>query len=101
MYTVDVSKDAKEDMYAIYRYIAYDLLVPDTAIKLIERLEKAILSLDSLPERHQVYDNSKWQHLRMMPVDNYCIFYTINDETTTVNIARVLYGKRNFDAIFK
>ncbi|WP_249028817.1 type II toxin-antitoxin system RelE/ParE family toxin [Tannockella kyphosi] len=37
----------------------------------------------------------------MTPVDNYCIFYTINNETTKVNIARVLYGKRNFDTILK
>lgn len=99
-YTVEISGVAKEDLYMIYRYIANVLLAKETALHQIERLEKGILSLDAMPERHRIYDASKWQNLRMLPVDNYCVFYTVNHTTGKVNIARVLYGKRDFDTVF-
>ncbi|WP_317854852.1 type II toxin-antitoxin system RelE/ParE family toxin [Chakrabartyella piscis] len=99
-YTVEISKEAKEDLYMIYRYIAYELLAKETALHQIERIEKGILSLDEMPERHRIYDASKWQDLRMLPVDNYCIFYIVNHNAGKVNIARVLYGKRDFDTVF-
>ena len=35
--------------------------------------------------------------LRIMPVDNYCVFYFCDNELKTVNITRVMYGGRNFE----
>ena len=99
-YSVEISKDAKEDLFSIYRHIAHELLVKDIAHKQIQRLEKAILSLDVMPARYRVYDSSKWSDLHMMGVNNYCVFYKINDATQEVNIVRVLYDGRNFDTIF-
>lgn len=98
-YEVEISKDAKEDLYTIYRYITHELLVKETAEKQIESLEKGILSLDTMPERHRIYNSSKWQQLRMMPIDNYCVFYTANSDTRKVNVVRILYGRRNFDTV--
>jgi hypothetical protein len=34
-----------------------------------------------------------------LPTDNYLIFYTVNKSTTTVNIVRVLHGKRDGDVV--
>lgn len=99
-YKVLMSAEAKEDLYEIYRYIAFSLLVPETALNLIGRLEESILSLSTMPERYGIYDESKWQHLRAMTMDNYMIFYTVDSGKQVVNIARVLYGRRNFDTVF-
>lgn len=98
-YEVEISKYAKEDLFSIYRYIAYELLAKDTAQSQVDRLEKGILSLDTMPERCRIYESSKWQHLRMLPIDNYCVFYTVNSDTKKVDIVRVLYGKRNFNSV--
>ncbi len=99
-YTVVMSADAKADLHEIYRYIAFSLLVPETALNLISRLEKSILSLCEMPERYRIYDESKWGHLRAMVMENYMIFYTVDRGKQVANIARVLYGRGNFDTVF-
>lgn len=50
-YTVNYSEKARLDLQSIYEYIAYELLVPDTASKLIGKIIKSIHSLEKMPER--------------------------------------------------
>ncbi|MBQ8538462.1 MAG: type II toxin-antitoxin system RelE/ParE family toxin, partial [Ruminococcus sp.] len=35
--------------------------------------------------------------LRMMPVDNYIVFYIPDNDKNTVTIIRVMYGGRNIE----
>mgnify|MGYP000843606182 CR=1 FL=1 len=37
-------------------------------------------------------------NLRLMPVDNYVVFYIPNDERGVVNVVRIIYGGRNIAA---
>ena len=39
--------------------------------------------------------------MRQKTVGNFVIFYMTDDQKRTVNIVRVLYGKRNLNEIFK
>lgn len=50
-YTVNYSEKARLDLRSIYEYIAYELLVPDTASKLIGKIIKSIRSLEKMSER--------------------------------------------------
>lgn len=50
-YTVNYSEKARLDLQSIYEYIAYEMLVPDTASKLICKIIKSIRSLEKMPER--------------------------------------------------
>jgi toxin ParE1/3/4 len=61
------------------------------------RIEKAAYSLDQLPERFRRYEKEPWRsrNLRVMPVDNYIIFYIVDNETGTVTVIRVMYGRRD------
>lgn len=70
----------------------------ETALRQIDRIEQAIKSLDEMPERHRTYSEQPWlgKKLRIMRVDNYIVFYSVNIETVTV--IRVMYGKRDIDA---
>lgn len=76
-YKISLSLQAKNDLIRIYRYIADDLLSPDNAERLLDRLYAGISSLDEMPERSRIYDIEKWRghNLRVMPVDNYLVFY--------------------------
>ncbi len=53
-----------------------------------------------MPERFRSYDKEPWQSrgLRIMPVDNYCVFYIPDQEKQVVTIIRVMYGKRDIDS---
>lgn len=102
-YEVVTTAQAAADLRAIFEYIAYELLAGENAIKQLDRLEEAILSLDEMPERYHLYDKEPWRerNLRIMPVDNYLVFYIPQDDDKTVTIIRVMYGRRDIDAQLK
>ena len=94
-YTVNYSDKARLDLRSIYEYIAYELLVPDTASKQIGRIIKSIRSLEKMPERFKLYEYEPWnsQGVRYFPIDNYLVFYLI--QKSVVTIVRIIYGGRD------
>lgn len=46
IFHVAYSAEARQDLRDIYEYIAYELLVPETAAGQTERIMKAVRSLD-------------------------------------------------------
>ena len=99
-YEVTLTPEAKHDLWEIYRYIAVELQSEQNANGQLDRLEENILKLDAMPERFRVYDQEPWRsrNLRVMPVDNYLVFYIPEHETKIVTVLRVMYGGRDIDA---
>jgi len=91
-YEVLITDKAYDDMESIYKYIAETLLVPTTAVKQYDRIAEAILTLKEMPERMKIMasEPERSKGLRSLIVDNYTVFFVINDET--VYITRVLYS---------
>ena len=92
-YVVKLYARAYRDLDNIYTYIAENLLVPDTAINMVDELEKAILSLEQLPERGAIrrvgaYSNGDY---RQLFVKNYVIVYRVLKEKKEVHIVTVRY----------
>lgn len=50
-YHVKLMRRALRDLDGIYAYIAHALLEPETARNLVDRIEDAILSLETMPYR--------------------------------------------------
>lgn len=52
-----------------------------------------------MPERYRVYDRKNWRerNMRVMPVDNYLVFYVPVHDDTMVTVTRILYGGRDID----
>lgn len=98
-YSVTLTEGARADLVSIFKYISEDLQSRQNAVGQLTRLEKAITSLDQMPERYRVYDRKKWRerNLRVMPVDNYLIFYIPENKSHTVTVLRILYGGRDTD----
>ena len=94
---INYTRYAREDLKAIYEYLAFELLVPDTASRQSDRIMKAVRTLDNMPERYKVYEEEPWksQNLRYFPVDNYLVFYLPKKETGIINIVRIIYGGRD------
>ena len=99
-YGVELSAQADADLRGIFEYIALDLQSVQNAIGQLSRLEKNIYSLDEMPERYRRYNREPWlsRGMRIMPVDNYCVFYIVKHESSTVSITRIMYGGRDLDA---
>ena len=92
-YTVNISFQADNDIRAIYEYIQLSLLSPENANSQLSRFEKRIASLDNMPKRFPIYKND----IRYMPVDNYLVFYSVEDNSKTVSVLRVMYSKRDIE----
>ena len=93
-YRLRISAQADADLHGIYEHIAFRLRSVINAAGQLDRLEKAIMKLDTMPERYPLYGTGKWakRGLRKMPVDNYLIFYVPDNATRTVHVIRVMYG---------
>lgn len=99
-YDIFTTERAAADLRGIYEYIAYDLMSEQNALGQLERLERAVMSLDEMPERCPVYAREPWtsRGLRVMSVDNYLVFYLTDKAKLTVTIVRVMYGRRDIPA---
>ena len=78
-YTVNISPQAEADLRAIFEYIAFERRSTANAVRQIQRLEESILSLDQMPNRYRAYTKEPWRSrgLRVMPVDNYHVYFYI------------------------
>ena len=94
-YKVMYTAGAKRDLRNIFRYISEELLAPENAAGQTDRIMAAIRKLDTMPNRNRIYEEEPWHSrgLRFFPVDNYLVFYKMNDET--VYIVRIMYRGRD------
>lgn len=96
-YSVIYSPEAKANLSEIYSYIAFDLKAPDAAEGQVNRIRKEIRSLDFMPARYATVDWEPWKSMGMhrVPVDNFVIYYAVDDSNRTVTVIRIFYGGRN------
>ena len=99
-YKIKMTAEAEADLRSIFKYIAVNLQSVMAAAGQLERLEKAVNSLGRLPERYRVYEKEPWRsrNLRIMPVDNYLVFYIPDNEEYTVIVMRIMYGACDIDS---
>ncbi len=100
-YTVIYSSAARNDIFAIQKYISTNLKSSTTATKLTKRIRVSIKDLCTSPEHYIRVDREPWHSMNMRhyPVGNYEIFYIVDNINATVTIVRILYGKRNIESI--
>lgn len=100
-YKVSYSADALNDLREIYAYIANELLVPETAAAQVGRIRKEVRSLYFMPARYALVEWEPWHSMKMhqLPVDNFIVYYLVNDEEMVVTVVRVFYGGRDIEGI--
>ncbi len=100
-YKVSYSADALDDLRKIYAYIADKLLVPDIAVAQLERIRKEVRLLDFMPARYVLVEWEPWHSMKIhqLPVDNFIVYYLVDDEKKAVTVVRVFYGGRDIEGI--
>ena len=102
-YKVTYTAAAKKDLRNIFRYISEKLLSTQNAVGQTERIMTAIRSLDTMPKRNRLYEKEPWhgRGLRFFPVDNYLVFYKVDEETEMVYVVRIMYGGRDIHKLLR
>lgn len=95
-YNIEYSKEAKQDLIGIKRYIKYNLQEPNTAQKLISKIKMEIDKSKNDPTIYAIIEDELIRKLeiRKLIVNNYIVFYRIKNEN--VQIVRIMYGRRNW-----
>lgn len=97
-YHVMLKPKALENIDSIYEYIALELQNKEAALKLVEALEIAIISLEQLPYRGTkrkigMFANKGY---RQIFLNNFTIIYRVEANIKQVVIIYIVYSKRNF-----
>ncbi|MDE6658635.1 MAG: type II toxin-antitoxin system RelE/ParE family toxin [Eubacterium sp.] len=97
MYKLEFLPVAKNDMLEIVKYISDELKNPAAASKLAEKFISSAEKVCDFPYLNHVYTPLKPLGLeyRRIIVNNYLMFYTVDEETKKVTIMRVIYARRN------
>ena len=100
-YKMQITDKALADMEEIYNYIAIQLQAPENALGQYNRIAKAIEGLNMFPERIRLMESAQERAmgLRQLAVDNYSVFYVIEDER--VIVMRVLYSASDIEMRLK
>ena len=100
-YNVSYSVDALDDLREIYSDIANELLVPKTAVAQLGRIRRKVRSLDFMPAHYALVGWEPWHSMKMhqLPVDNFIVYYLVDDEKRAVTVARIFYGGRDIKRI--
>ncbi|MEJ6951706.1 type II toxin-antitoxin system RelE/ParE family toxin [Natronospora cellulosivora (SeqCode)] len=95
-YDIDITKPAEKDLYLIGRYIADELLEPNKSVEVVDKIANEIFKLGEMPLRNAIVDddNLASQGIRKFIIDNYIVFYIVNEEKKKVTIVRILYKRR-------
>lgn len=95
MYKVKIYKTAKQDLREIVDYL--NTLSPQGAIKYYDLIVEKIGSLAEMPERCPLLRDTqlRLRGYRMLIVEKYMVFFVVKGDT--VQIRRILYGRRQYD----
>lgn len=95
------SSEALNDLISIYSYISVVLLEPNIAENQVMRIKAEIRKLDQMPLKHKLVNWDPWHTMgmRFFPVDNYEIYYLVNQNDSKVQIVRIFYSGRDVENI--
>lgn len=76
-YEVRVTRLALEQMKEIVHYISNDLMAPDAADNLLDKMKAEITKLSSFPKKQTLIDEEPWrtEGVREIVVKNSLIYY--------------------------
>ena len=63
--------------------------------------EQEVHSLDFMPARYSLVEWEPWHSMKMhqLPVDNFIVYYLVDDKERTVTVVRIFYGGRDIEGI--
>lgn len=102
MYRILYTPLAREDMLEILIYVSEDLYAPQSAARLLNKIEKDISRLGenpySAPVARDEYLAS--QEFRYLVSGKYIVLYKVDDVSHNVIVYRIVYGARNLALLF-
>ena len=96
-YKIIMTPDATDDITELSRYIAKNLLAPETALSYVRAIRQEIAKLSEMPGIYKPVDDEPWHSrgIRKFLVKNSFVYYRIDEEAGTVYILNIIYSARD------
>ena len=103
MYKLEYLPVAQRDMVEIVRYISEELQNPAAADRLAMELVNAAESVLTFPYALPAYQPIRplKREYRKILVQNFLVFYWVDEEKKLVTVARVVYAKRDISRVLE
>ena len=101
VYKVLITEPAEDDIRDIARYISMQLSAPATAINMVQTIRKSIAGLSIKAPVYPLVRDDRLAAIgyRMLIIKNYIAFYIVNEKSKSVDVDRILYGRRDWKSI--
>ncbi len=98
LYEIEITKDARVEIEAIYEYISESLENKEATKRLMKKIRDHVMNLAENPKMYMKIEkkNKIKKEFRRMVIDNYIILYSIDEEAKKIYISHMYYGKRNY-----
>ena len=96
-YSIRITRQARDHLREIRRYIEKELLSPMAAKHTIAAMKAEMQSLGNMPHRIHLTPEEPWRTVgvRRTRVKNYYVYFWIDEENKRVQIIGVIYVKRD------
>lgn len=103
MYEIVYLPIAKQDIIEIILYISDQLNAPKAAMDLLDAFDHSISLLSEFPYAHKIYRplRALAEEYRMLPVNNYAVFYLVREQEEVVEIHRVINARMDLTKLRK
>lgn len=100
-YKIIIERPAQVDLEEILDYIALVLREKRSAERIYKAIKDEIISLAELPFRCPLLRKEPYRSIgvRRLLVESYAAFYTVDEENKAVHILRILYNRREWQAL--
>ncbi|MDR3216344.1 MAG: type II toxin-antitoxin system RelE/ParE family toxin [Clostridiaceae bacterium] len=89
-YELLLSPEALNDLTSISLYIVHELKNPKAAFDIVDKIESTLNHLKQFPfSGVECRIDPKY---RMLVIEKYLAFYTVDESNERVNVMRILYG---------
>lgn len=103
MYKLEYLPTAQRDMVEAVRYISEKLGNTSAANQLAEKLIKAGESILDFPYANPVHIPNRplnYEYRKVL-IRNYLMLYRVDERKKLVTVARVIYARRNYEALLE
>lgn len=98
-YKITYMPFALDNLQEIEEYITYNFYSPAVGKRLIHKIRTRISALRDNPHMYRAYEDEPYKSrgIRYFPVDNYIVYYRVDDQAQTVYILKISHGMQSPD----
>ncbi len=92
---------ARQDIREVFEYITQKLCNQKAANDLMDKLDETIDNIRQFPKSFSFHEDSELKNksVRKVPIDNYILFYTFDEERELIKILYFKYGGKDLSKL--